>query len=136
MTGPIIERHSRHIAMTAMADFILLGHEAVGSFALADSKTDLFGVALGGLFTSESMFHRRTDAGNAALVAAAAMLAVTALLWPVLNVIGLIAGVMVYAVVLIALRPLSEAETTMLQNMLPPRLTQSRVGRYVLGGAA
>ncbi len=34
----------------------------------------LFGVALGGLFTSESMFHRRTDAGNAALVAAAAML--------------------------------------------------------------
>ena len=35
----------------------------------------LFGVALGGLFTSESMFHRRTDAGNVALVAAAAMLA-------------------------------------------------------------
>jgi leucyl/phenylalanyl-tRNA---protein transferase len=34
----------------------------------------LFGVALGGLFTSESMFHRAPDAGNAALVAAAAML--------------------------------------------------------------
>lgn len=29
----------------------------------------LFGVALGGLFTSESMFHRVADAGNAALVA-------------------------------------------------------------------
>ena len=29
----------------------------------------LFGVALGGLFTSESMFHRVSDAGNAALVA-------------------------------------------------------------------
>jgi leucyl/phenylalanyl-tRNA--protein transferase len=29
----------------------------------------LFGVALGGLFTSESMFHRESDAGNAALVA-------------------------------------------------------------------
>lgn len=28
----------------------------------------LFGVALGGLFTSESMFHRVSDAGNAALV--------------------------------------------------------------------
>lgn len=34
----------------------------------------LFGVALGGLFTSESMFHRRPDAGNAALVATAAIL--------------------------------------------------------------
>lgn len=30
----------------------------------------LFGVALGGMFTSESMFHRVADAGNAALVAA------------------------------------------------------------------
>ncbi len=30
----------------------------------------LFGVALGGLFTSESMFHRADDAGNQALVAA------------------------------------------------------------------
>lgn len=29
----------------------------------------LFGVALGGLFTSESMFHRVSDAGSAALVA-------------------------------------------------------------------
>lgn len=35
----------------------------------------LFGVALGGLFTSESMFHRATDAGNAALVGAARLLA-------------------------------------------------------------
>jgi leucyl/phenylalanyl-tRNA--protein transferase len=34
----------------------------------------LFGVALGGLFTSESMFHRATDAGNAVLVATAAHL--------------------------------------------------------------
>ncbi len=34
----------------------------------------LFGVALGGLFTSETMFHRGPDAGNAALVATAAML--------------------------------------------------------------
>ena len=35
----------------------------------------LFGVALGGLFTSESMFHRTPDAGNAALVGTAALLA-------------------------------------------------------------
>ena len=34
----------------------------------------LFGVTLGGLFTSESMFHRATDAGSAALVGAAQML--------------------------------------------------------------
>ncbi|HWH14979.1 MAG TPA: leucyl/phenylalanyl-tRNA--protein transferase [Miltoncostaeaceae bacterium] len=34
----------------------------------------LFGVALGGLYTSESMFHRVPDAGNLALVAAAAHL--------------------------------------------------------------
>jgi leucyl/phenylalanyl-tRNA--protein transferase len=34
----------------------------------------LFGVALGGLFTSESMFHRAPDAGNVVLVAAAARL--------------------------------------------------------------
>ena len=34
----------------------------------------LFGVALGGLFSSETMFHREPDAGNAALVAAAGLL--------------------------------------------------------------
>lgn len=34
----------------------------------------LFGVALGGLFSSETMFHRESDAGNAALVAAAGLL--------------------------------------------------------------
>jgi leucyl/phenylalanyl-tRNA--protein transferase len=35
----------------------------------------LFGVAIGGLFTSESMFHRVSDAGSAALVATHARLA-------------------------------------------------------------
>lgn len=34
----------------------------------------LFGMALGGLFTSETMFHRAPDAGNAALVATARLL--------------------------------------------------------------
>ncbi len=33
--------------MTVLADFILLGHEQVGSFSLASSKTHLFSVALG-----------------------------------------------------------------------------------------
>ena len=35
----------------------------------------LFGVAIGGMFSSETMFHRAPDAGNAALVATAGMLA-------------------------------------------------------------
>lgn len=34
----------------------------------------LFGVAIGGLFSSESMFHRAPDGGNAALVGAAEVL--------------------------------------------------------------
>jgi len=44
----------------------------------------LFGVALGGLFSSESMFHRASEAGNAALVGAAALLAhLGVVLWDV-----------------------------------------------------
>lgn len=46
-TGAIIERYNRGIAMTVLADFILLGHEKVGSFALSSDKTDLFATALG-----------------------------------------------------------------------------------------
>ena len=33
--------------MTVLADFILLGHEKVGSFALSSSKTNLFSTAIG-----------------------------------------------------------------------------------------
>lgn len=44
----------------------------------------LFGVAIGGLFSSESMFHRAPDAGNAALVGAAGVLArLGAVLWDI-----------------------------------------------------
>lgn len=46
-TNVIINRYSSRIAMTMLADFVLLGHETVGSFALADSKTNLFAYALG-----------------------------------------------------------------------------------------
>ncbi len=42
-----IQRYSRQMAMTALADFILIGHERVGSFALSSSKTNMFAVALG-----------------------------------------------------------------------------------------
>lgn len=45
-TGGIIQRKNQEIAMTVLADFILLGHEKTGSFALSADKTELFGVAL------------------------------------------------------------------------------------------
>lgn len=46
-TSAIIQRYNQEIAMSVLADFILLGHEKVGSFALSSDKTDLFAVALG-----------------------------------------------------------------------------------------
>lgn len=46
-TSKIIERYDQRIAMTVLADFILLGHEKVGSFALSSDKTELFGIAIG-----------------------------------------------------------------------------------------
>ena len=46
-TNEIISRYDSRIAMSVLADFVLLGHEKVGSFALASSKTELFAVALG-----------------------------------------------------------------------------------------
>jgi hypothetical protein len=46
-TNAIIGRYNNQIALSVLADFILLGHEKVGSFALSDSKTHLFAVALG-----------------------------------------------------------------------------------------
>lgn len=45
-TSKVISRYDQRIAMSMLADFILIGHEAVGSKALSVSKTDLFTVAL------------------------------------------------------------------------------------------
>lgn len=42
---PIIERYDRRMAMTALADWLLLGQQAVGSFKLASSKTSMFAFA-------------------------------------------------------------------------------------------
>lgn len=47
-TSKIITRYDQRIAMTLLADFILLGHSEKGSFALSSDKTNLFGAALGG----------------------------------------------------------------------------------------
>lgn len=46
-TTEIINRYRQDIAMTVMADFILVGHEKVGSHSMHSSKTTLFAVALG-----------------------------------------------------------------------------------------
>lgn len=45
-TSQIINRYDNRIAMTVLADFVLLGHERVGSFALSRSKTNMFTLSL------------------------------------------------------------------------------------------
>ena len=48
-TSAIIDRYNNVMAMTIMADFIILGHNnRYGSFALSSSKTHMFGMAIGG----------------------------------------------------------------------------------------
>lgn len=46
-TNAIIERYDTRIAMSTLCDFILLGHQQVGSFALSSDKTNMFSLALG-----------------------------------------------------------------------------------------
>lgn len=46
-TNQIIERYDKRMAMTVLADFIFMGQQAVGSFALSDNKTELFSLAIG-----------------------------------------------------------------------------------------
>lgn len=46
-TSAIIERYDSRIAMTVLADFILMGHQSVGSFALSSDKTKVFAMAVG-----------------------------------------------------------------------------------------
>lgn len=45
--GEVVNRLDQRIAASVLADFILLGQQKVGSFALASSKTELFSMALG-----------------------------------------------------------------------------------------
>ncbi len=45
-TDKIIARYDQRIAMSVLSDFILLGHERVGSFALGSSKIDLWTMAV------------------------------------------------------------------------------------------
>ncbi len=46
-TNQIIDRYDKRIATSVLADFVMLGQQTVGSFALADSKTKIFALAVG-----------------------------------------------------------------------------------------
>lgn len=46
-TNAVINRYDTRIAMTVLADFIFLGHDKTGSWALSSDKTELFGIAIG-----------------------------------------------------------------------------------------
>lgn len=48
-TTQIITRYDQRMAMTVLADFILIGHDAVGSKALSTDKTKIFGMAVNGM---------------------------------------------------------------------------------------
>lgn len=45
--GSVIERYDSRIAMTILADFVLLGHQNTGSWALSSDKTEMFSMAIG-----------------------------------------------------------------------------------------
>lgn len=58
-TSDIISRYDKRIAMTVLADFIMLGQDKVGSFALSSDKTDLFAAAIGAWLNSiAAVFNR------------------------------------------------------------------------------
>lgn len=59
-TSQIIDRYNNSMAMSVLADFIVLGHNnRYGSFALAGSKTHMFGMAIGGwLEAIKAVFNR------------------------------------------------------------------------------
>lgn len=46
-TDKVITRYKTEIAQSMLADFIMLGHDKVGSFSLSSNKTDIFATAIG-----------------------------------------------------------------------------------------
>ena len=58
-TTKIIDRYAKAIATAVLADFIFLGQNAVGSFALSSDKTALFATAIGAFMGSiADVFNR------------------------------------------------------------------------------
>ena len=58
-TSEIINRYDLRISQSMLADFIMLGHEKVGSVVLASEKTNLFGLALGAWLDSITEIFNR-----------------------------------------------------------------------------
>ena len=59
-TDPIIQRHELRITQSLLCDLLFLGHEDVGSFALASSKSSTLAMSLGGYLTAiKDEFNRR-----------------------------------------------------------------------------
>lgn len=52
-TRRIIQGYNLEITTTLLMDFLMMGHEKVGSFALASSKTEMFSYALGAFLDSD-----------------------------------------------------------------------------------
>ena len=62
-TTKIVDRYDRAIATSVLADFIFLGQQAVGSFALSSDKTALFATAVG------AFARAIADTANAQIIA-------------------------------------------------------------------
>lgn len=58
-TNAIITRMNRTVATSMLADFVIIGHDNVGSFAMASAKTKVFSVAIGSYMdTIRDQFNR------------------------------------------------------------------------------
>lgn len=58
-TNDVILRYGKQIAMSMLAEFIYLGLDKVGSFALANTKTNMFSLAIGAILDSMSSVFER-----------------------------------------------------------------------------
>lgn len=58
-TNTIIERYEQRMLMTVLADFIMVGHQSVGSYALHTDKTGIFRASINSIATAISdVFNR------------------------------------------------------------------------------
>lgn len=57
--GDVVKRYESRIAMTVLAEFIMLGMDKVGSFSAHSSKTDVFAIALGSMLDRISAVFNR-----------------------------------------------------------------------------
>ena len=60
-TNTIIERYEQRILMTVLADFIMVGHQDTGSYALHVDKTGIFRTALNSIVKSIAQVFNRTE---------------------------------------------------------------------------